>query len=528
MDSHATTRQPLQQYQQQQQQHLQQLKRPAPQPPLTNNNKKSTTGAAASGDASAAAAADDLHAWSLFRQNLNANFSESALAINGGGGSGNHHHQNNLQNNHQNHNHHYRSSSPNDPLPNGYHQNQNRSSTNNGGPQTNSASNFQLRESTVNNILSHPKYGAQLKNQDAFTYLRFGLPRVKVTSSLNSTANNNKAAQPDPPIIDHQPTRRNFGGNNNNIGNNNNSQNNHHQQQKSLNESSYQSSRQQPPLPPPPQTQQQLNEELKRRFWSSESNLRAAGAGASGDHRSSDFDSSGQYSDSSGREMLPGGPRGGGGVPRSSGVPANHHGRSPGNRGPKTTTQPTTNQRSQRDPMKPSYSINDLRYSGVNNKNHHNRGDFNADYDGGRPSSGDGSSSVDHHEPPPPAHHPHQRPRSRASPHFDHPLNRGGGGRGVYPDDDIRLDEMMVNGATGNGGGGGPFHSSSHSLPPPMAKHPHLVVKDLLYEVDKSPVWRRLCGFSRQKLRVLEDVSFDVRGGELMAIMATSGKSFDC
>ena len=526
MDSHATTRQPLQQYQQQQHQ---QLKRPAPQPPPANN-KKSTTGAA-SGDASAAA--DDLHAWSLFRQNLNANFSESALAINGGGGNGggnNHHHQNN----HQNHNHHhYRSSSPNEPLPNGgYHQNR---SSNNGGIPPNSASNFQLRESTVNNILSHPKYGAQLKNQDAFTYLRFGLPRVKVTSSLNSTANNNKAtaAQPDPPIIDHQPTRRNFGGNNNNIGNNNNSSQNNHQQQKSLNESSYQSSRQ-PPLPPPPQTQQQLNEELKRRFWSSESNLRAAGAGVSGDHRSSDFDSSGQYSDSSGREMLPtGGPRGGGGgggggVPRSSGVPANHHGRSAGNRGAAkaTTQQPTS--RSQRDPMKPSYSINDLRYSGVNNKGHHNRGDFNGDYDGGRPSSGDGSSSVDHHEAPP-AHHSHQRPRSRASPsHFDHPLNRGGGGggggRGVFPDDDIRLDEMMVNGATGNGG---PFHSSSHSLPPPLAKHPHLVVKDLLYEVDKSPVWRRLCGFSRQKLRVLEDVSFDVRGGELMAIMATSGKSFD-
>ncbi|OTF82901.1 ABC transporter sub-family G-like protein [Euroglyphus maynei] len=43
-----------------------------------------------------------------------------------------------------------------------------------------------------------------------------------------------------------------------------------------------------------------------------------------------------------------------------------------------------------------------------------------------------------------------------------------------------------------------------------------------MYEVDKSSIWRRICGFSRQKLRVLEDVSFDVRGGELMAIMASS------
>src|SRR5690606_722200 len=79
-------------------------------------------------------ASEDLHAWSLFRQNLNANFSESAL-----GG----------------------------PPANGYHK---AAKAPNGPPATAgaSASNFQLRESTVNNILSHPKYGAQLKNQDAF------------------------------------------------------------------------------------------------------------------------------------------------------------------------------------------------------------------------------------------------------------------------------------------------------------------------------------------------------------------------
>ena len=77
-----------------------------------------------------------------------------------------------------------------------------------------------------------------------------------------------------------------------------------------------------------------------------------------------------------------------------------------------------------------------------------------------------------------------------------------------------------------NGPPNGVIGHNGITLPPPLAKHPHLVVKDLLYEVDKSPVWRRLCGFSRQKLRMLEDISFDIRGGELMAVMATSGKCF--
>lgn len=91
-------------------------------------------------------------------------------------------------------------------------------------------------------------------------------------------------------------------------------------------------------------------------------------------------------------------------------------------------------------------------------------------------------------------------------------------------DEDVRLDEVMSNPA-GVGGGGLRAHSQQHL---PMAtKHPHLVVKDLTYEVDKSGAWRRLCGMNRQKLRVFEDISFDVRAGELLAIITTTGK-FGC
>ncbi|RWS28135.1 ATP-binding cassette sub-family G member 8-like protein [Leptotrombidium deliense] len=78
---------------------------------------------------------EDLHAWSIYRQNLNADLSESAIGIN---------------------------KSSNSERPFG---------------------NFQLKETTVNNILNHPKYGPRIKNHDPYTYLRFGLPRVKASQS---------------------------------------------------------------------------------------------------------------------------------------------------------------------------------------------------------------------------------------------------------------------------------------------------------------------------------------------------------
>ncbi|XP_065214423.1 ATP-binding cassette sub-family G member 8 isoform X2 [Planococcus citri] len=76
-----------------------------------------------------ASASEDLHAWSIYRQNLNSDFTDSALG-----------------------------SSEKSPLPYG---------------------NFQLRESTVQSILSHPRYGPKSPlGSNMYTYLKFGLPRV--------------------------------------------------------------------------------------------------------------------------------------------------------------------------------------------------------------------------------------------------------------------------------------------------------------------------------------------------------------
>ncbi|XP_014481575.1 PREDICTED: ATP-binding cassette sub-family G member 8 isoform X2 [Dinoponera quadriceps] len=81
-------------------------------------------------------ASEDLHAWSIYRQNLNSDFTDSALG-----------------------------SAEKSPLPYG---------------------NFQLRDSTVQSILRHPRYGPKspLAN-NSYTYLKFGLPRVLPPSSRN-------------------------------------------------------------------------------------------------------------------------------------------------------------------------------------------------------------------------------------------------------------------------------------------------------------------------------------------------------
>jgi len=72
---------------------------------------------------------EDLHAWSIYRQNLNSDFTDSALG-----------------------------SADKSPLPYG---------------------NFQLRESTMASILNNPKYGPRSElGTNMYTYLKFGLPRV--------------------------------------------------------------------------------------------------------------------------------------------------------------------------------------------------------------------------------------------------------------------------------------------------------------------------------------------------------------
>lgn len=75
---------------------------------------------------------EDLHAWSIYRQNLNSDFTDSALG-----------------------------SSEKSPMPYG---------------------NFHLRDQTVHSILNNPKYGPKSElGNNMYTYLKFGLPRVMGT-----------------------------------------------------------------------------------------------------------------------------------------------------------------------------------------------------------------------------------------------------------------------------------------------------------------------------------------------------------
>ncbi|CAG0884113.1 unnamed protein product [Cyprideis torosa] len=97
--------------------------------PIGIDGPMGRNGALSSASGIMGSAAEDLHAWSIFRQNLNSDFTDSALG-----------------------------SSEKSPLPYG---------------------NFQLRESTMTSILSNPRYGPKSElGNNMFTYLKFGLPRV--------------------------------------------------------------------------------------------------------------------------------------------------------------------------------------------------------------------------------------------------------------------------------------------------------------------------------------------------------------
>lgn len=59
-----------------------------------------------------------------------------------------------------------------------------------------------------------------------------------------------------------------------------------------------------------------------------------------------------------------------------------------------------------------------------------------------------------------------------------------------------------------------------------VSKHPHIQVRNLGFEIDRSPIWKRLCGLARVKQRVLDNLSFEVNGGEVLGIIATRGLSY--
>ncbi|KAK4297636.1 hypothetical protein Pmani_029956 [Petrolisthes manimaculis] len=99
------------------------------QPSSTSEVRTLVTARQAGGGSALLSTCDDLHAWSIYRQNLNSDFTDSAIG-----------------------------SQEKAPLPYG---------------------NFQLRESTVHSILNNPRYGPKSElGSNMFTYLKFGLPRV--------------------------------------------------------------------------------------------------------------------------------------------------------------------------------------------------------------------------------------------------------------------------------------------------------------------------------------------------------------
>ncbi|XP_013790656.1 ATP-binding cassette sub-family G member 8-like, partial [Limulus polyphemus] len=52
--------------------------------------------------------------------------------------------------------------------------------------------------------------------------------------------------------------------------------------------------------------------------------------------------------------------------------------------------------------------------------------------------------------------------------------------------------------------------------------HPHLQVREMVYEIDKTSLFQSLCGSAKTKLKLLDGLSFEVHGGEILAIMSTT------
>ena len=57
-----------------------------------------------------------------------------------------------------------------------------------------------------------------------------------------------------------------------------------------------------------------------------------------------------------------------------------------------------------------------------------------------------------------------------------------------------------------------------------QSRLPHLLVRGLYFELDRTSNSRRVCGAQRQKLRLIDNVSFDIRAGEVLGILSTNGK----
>lgn len=95
---------------------------------------------------------------------------------------------------------------------------------------------------------------------------------------------------------------------------------------------------------------------------------------------------------------------------------------------------------------------------------------------------------------------------------------------------EVDLTRTGVNGHVNGGfnghmGKSGPSSINGHSVASQSlsSKHPHLIIRNLYCEVDQTSKARRVCGAQRHKLRLLDNISFDVKSGEIFAILATNG-----
>ena len=331
---------------------------------------------------------DDLHNWSIFRQNLNADLSECAIGIN-------------------------KSSNTERPF-----------------------GNFQLKETTVNNILQHPKYGPRLK-QDPYTYLKFGLPRAKAHMTNGQLLSS--------PSNRHPTTSSNLVSSNHS---------NHQRLNYEHNEA----------------TKNGLRKSASRHSLSSnEVEISSLNVENTADQ-----------------------------VDR-----ANHHHR---------TSQGDHNAKLNGN----AKSMNNHVFNGrlaanlINNNEHLNRTD---------------KRTSQHKYGQPNGLHTHHSPKSRTnliderdSPAINH--SNAHGSRHVHEHSFTNQPNTNANHHyLGN-------HSFVDNGPNAVnqPKFPHLIVRNLYFELDRTSNSRRVCGAQRQKIRIIDNVSFEVRAGEMLAILATNGK----
>ena len=294
---------------------------------------------------------EDLHAWSIYRQNLNADLSESAIGI--GSKSGN---------------------TTEKPF-----------------------GNFQLKESTVNNILSHPKYGP-VRNHDPYTYLRFGLPRVK-PSNLTGAQSELGGRQ----LSSLQPHHHGLTSDSASL---------------SGDESPFVGRRKKNAVNGRPNGHQHSNNNNNKRIWKSNPDL----AGRA-DIAESNFINTVTTSHANGVKSV----------------------------------------------------------IGVN-------GMMN-------------------------------RPTSRSSRVKSEMDLRSPAPNGFATAFGTKTTQSQLNGRAMNEG-------SAMNGGLRNGEHPHLIVRNLYYEVDRTSNLRKFCGAQRQKLRILDNVSFEVKSGEILAIMATNGEFY--